>query len=257
MLVTNGRPAANNNTPLSRKEMMAAADAVLKANPEPKQATVRIRYRGSRPAWNWLEKHDKHGAAALWLIARRHLPQPANDNTANASGMGLDRRKDGKPRGPSAEPRSLEAYLDLPAAKPSPLTAASAERVAVRPLTGFHGRFGLKPAIQAVVQADCTYTLADDAIAYGACFLGAEGGLGRPKAGKQRGDVRRVDAPEQPDIPEEIDRTLEVMLAGGNVAEVGQALGAKGGYADRRGGIALLAAAEWAKGAVAASLPHD
>lgn len=247
MPVTTGRSAANDNAPLSRKEMLAEADAFLKANPRPKQATTRVRYRGGWPAAKWLAKHDKPGASALWKIAHRRLQRPANDNIAEAAGMGLDRRKDGKPRGPNADPRSLEAYLDLPAAKPSPLAATSAERVPVRPLTGFHGRFDLKPSIRAVVHADCTYTLADDAIAHGAIFLGAEGGLGQPKIGKHRGDVRRVAEPELPDIPEEIERIIEVVLSGGNVADVGRALGATGGHADRKGGAALRAVAEWAK----------
>lgn len=80
-------------------------------------------------------------------------------------------------------------------------TATGAERVPVRPLSGFHGRFDIKPSIRAVVQADCTYTLADDASAYGAAFVGAEGGLGRPKVGKQKGDVRRGEEPAIPDMP--------------------------------------------------------
>ncbi|MBS3649675.1 hypothetical protein KEU06_13765 [Pseudaminobacter sp. 19-2017] len=237
----------------TRKEMLRVADEILKANPEPKQPAVRIRYRGQRPAMNWLRKHDRKGAACLWLIARDRLPpDAANDNQADAKDLGVDRRKDGRARGPRRVPTDAEEYLERPAALPSPLAAVSAERVPVRPLTGFHGWFELKPGVRSVVHADCCYTLADAAVAEGAFFIGAIGGLGQPKTGKSRGDMRRVAQPESPQPPDEVDTVIEVMLSGGNVADVGKALGARGGYADRRGGAALLAAARWAKVALAA-----
>lgn len=51
--------------------------------------------------------------------------------------------------------------------------------------------------------------------------------------------------------PGDVETVIEVILSGGNVADVGKAFGAKGGYADRRGSAELLAAGRWAKLAVA------
>ncbi|WP_352641262.1 hypothetical protein [Mesorhizobium sp. M0520] len=39
----------------TRKEMLAAADAILKVNPE-KRASVRVRYRSGRPAMELAEE---------------------------------------------------------------------------------------------------------------------------------------------------------------------------------------------------------
>ncbi|TGQ94618.1 hypothetical protein EN851_03420 [Mesorhizobium sp. M8A.F.Ca.ET.208.01.1.1] len=89
-------------------------------------------------------------------------------------------------------------------------------------------------------------------IAYGAIFLGSIGGLGQPKMGKRRGDVRRQDEAEMPTPTEEIDIVIEAILARANVADVGKALGAKGGGADRKGGKALREAGRWATKALAA-----
>lgn len=230
----------------NRRALERQADAILKADNDNKPAGRQARFRGGRPALNWLSKHDAHGAAALWLIARQRLPQAANDNRADAAGMDVDRRPSGKPRGPRQASTDAEKYLDLPAAMPSPLAAASLERVPVRPLTGFHGWYDIKPAIRCVVHADCCYTLADAAVAEGAWFMGAEGGLGQPRQ-ISRADVRRVDAPETPTPPTEIDSVIEAVLARATVAGVGEALGANGGYADRRGKKALRAAGEWAR----------
>lgn len=47
-------------TIITRKEMLTAADAILKANPQ-KRATTRIRYRGGRPALTWMKKHNATG----------------------------------------------------------------------------------------------------------------------------------------------------------------------------------------------------
>lgn len=235
----------------SRKDMLHLADAILKANPEPKQPAVRIRYRGGRPAMNWLRKHDERGAAALWLVARDRLPpEAANDNEPSATS--LDRRKDGKPRGRNPDPRSLEAYMDLPAVKPR-LGDAEPEPAHCGNWDGESRGITIKPQRPDMpFHPDCRFGFCAPAIASGAIFLGAEGGLGQPKIGKNRGDVRRVDEPEKPQPSEEVDAVIEAMLAGGNVADVGKALGAKGGYADRRGRAAILAAARWAKTALAA-----
>ncbi|TGR71769.1 hypothetical protein EN832_34840 [Mesorhizobium sp. M1C.F.Ca.ET.189.01.1.1] len=56
-----------------------------------------------------------------------------------------------------------------------------------------------------------------------------------------------------PALPEAVDSVVEVILAGGNVADVGLAFGARGGGADRRGGKELRDAGTWAKTAV----PND
>ncbi|MER8783366.1 hypothetical protein NKH60_19325 [Mesorhizobium sp. M1006] len=88
-------------------------------------------------------------------------------------------------------------------------------------------------------------------IAPGAFFLGAIGGLGQLKVGKSRGDVRLAGSTDPINPPADIDSVIEIILVGGNVADIGKAFGAKGGYADRRGGAELLAAGKWAKLAVA------
>ncbi|MFZ2103672.1 MAG: hypothetical protein WAU86_24235, partial [Oricola sp.] len=203
---------------MTRKEMIAKADAILRANPEPKNPAVRIRYRGRRPAWNWLKKHDEQGAAALWLVARDRLPPEAANDNQPTKGMGVDRRKDGKARGPRRTSTAVDEWLERPAAVASPLAASGAERVPVRPLTGFHGWYDLKPGVRSVVHADCCYTLADAAVAEGAWFMGAAGGLGQPKPGKRRGDIRRVDEPAMPAPSDEVDKVIEALLAGATVA---------------------------------------
>ena len=234
---------------MTRKEMLQVANDILKANPEPKQPAVRIRYRGGRPAMNWLRKHDAKGAAALWLLARERLPlEAANDNASagDAKGMGLDRRKDGKARGKDPDPRSLEAYMALPAVQPR-LGDAEPELVLAGNWDAEMRGITIKSQREVFdFHPDCRFGFCAPAIAEGAIFLGAIGGLGQVKMGKRRGDIRRVDEHETPTIPEEIDTVLEVILSGGNVADVGKALGARGGGADRKGGKALLAAAQWA-----------
>ena len=231
--------------------MLNAADAILKANPEPR-TSVRIRYRGARPAWNWLAKQDRDGAAALWFVARQRLPQAANDNLPPEIGLNIDRtRKDGRPRGKNPDPRSLKAYMALPPvqarlgdAEPEPARTGSWDAQSrgitikpQRPDMPFHRK--------------CRWGFFPTEIAEGASFLGAMGGLSQPKMGKSRGDVRRIDAPDVAAPPAEIDTVIETILSGGNVADVGAALGAKGGNRDRRGGAAILAAGKWAMKAVA------
>ncbi len=242
--------AANDNLP-SRQQMVYIADAILKANPTRSGPKVRLRYRGKRPAWNWLQKNDQDGAVALWLIARERLPPEAANDDKPSEEMGIDRRKDRKPRGQDPDPRSLDAYLALPSVQPR---LGDADTNHVR-WSGWHSDVvAIKPQRQAgeyPMHPFGRFTRCLPAIAEGAVFLGAEGGLGQPKFGKKRGDVRRVDEPTIATPPEEIDIVIEVILSGGNVADVGKALGAKGGYADRRGGAALLAAGRWAKRAVA------
>ncbi|ACM25784.1 hypothetical protein [Rhizobium rhizogenes] len=242
--------AANDNA-LSRQQMVYIADALLRAEPAPREVVARIRYRGKKPAWNWLSKRDRTGAAALWLLARDRLPLEAANDNQPSDGMSVDRRKDGKIRGRNPDPRNLEAYLALPSVQPR-LGDAETNPVQWR---GWHSDvIAIKPQRQPgeyPMHPFGRFTRCLPAIAEGAVFLGAQSGLGQPKIGKKRGDLRRADQPTIATPPEDVDVVIEVILSGGNVADVGKALGAKGGYADRRGGAALLAAGTWAKKAVA------
>ncbi|MCA0000929.1 MULTISPECIES: hypothetical protein [unclassified Mesorhizobium] len=239
-------------TKTTRKEMLVAADTILKANPLEKSNAARIRFRGGRPAWNWLAKHDESGAAALWLLARERLPKAANDNLPTEAGLNVDRsRKDGKPRGRNPDPRSLEAYMALPSVKPR-LGDAEPEPARMGNWDGASRGVVIKPQRgDFEFSPDCRFGFCGSAIAPGAIFLGSIGGLGRPKQGKSRGDTRFVDAADAALPPAAVDTVIEVILSGGNVADVGKAFGARGGYADRRGGAELLAAGRWAKLAVA------
>lgn len=234
-----------------RRCLELEATKILAANPEPRPTVTRIRYRGTRPAITWLSKRDPEGAAALWLIARERLPLEAANDNEPSKGMVVDRNKDGRARGPRVAPRNLAAYLALPGVKPR-LGDAPAEPAR---RTGWWNAagFAIKPQIEEYqFHRDCRFGFCAPAIADGAIFLGAIGGSGAAKAGKLRGDRRRVDGGDPSDVPTEVDTVIEAALAGGNVADVGRALGAKGGYADRRGGAALRAAGAWAKVAVAA-----
>lgn len=240
----------------TRLEMLHAADAILKENPEPKTPSVRIRYRGQRPALNWLKKQDEKAAAALWRVARQRLPlDAANDNQANAKGLGVDRRKDGKARGKNPDPRSLDAYLAIPGIVPR-LGDAEPKPVSLSQWDGESRGITIK--CQDWLHPDAVFTdrtafsFHPCAIAPGAMFLGSIGGLGQPKMGKTRGDVRRVEDGTIAKPPSEIDVVIETTLAGGNLADVGRALGANGGHADRRGRRAVLAAGKWAIKAIAA-----
>ncbi|TPL97314.1 hypothetical protein [Mesorhizobium sp. B2-3-10] len=250
-----GRIAANDNRP-TRKEILYATDAFLKANPEPHPPAVRIRYRGTRPAMNWLAKHDAIGAASLWRIARQRRQEVANDNRSDAEGLGIDRRKDGKPRGRNPDPRSLDAYLAIPAVQPR-LGDREPEPTYAGLWDG--GSRGITIKCQDWIHPDAAFTDATRfsfhpaEIATGAIFLGSVGGLGQPKMGKRRGDTRRLDEPKTPAPSEEIDTVIETILSGGNVADVGKALGAKGGGADRKGGKSLRAAGAWASAAIVGS----
>lgn len=235
----------------SRKQILREADRILKAdndNPPPREAAAR--YRGGRPAWNWLARNNKHGAACLWLVARQRLPQAANDNRADAVGMGLDRRGSGKPRGRDPAPRSIEAYLAMSAVAPR-LGDAEPQPTSVPPSSSYSElpRITVKPQRPDMpFHASCRFGFCAPTIAVGAGFIGADSGLGQPRPNTKRGDVRRIEEPNFPAPPTEIDTVIEAILARATVAGVGEALGARGGNADRRGGKALLAAARWAVG---------
>jgi len=233
----------------NRRDLLRQADAILKADNDNKPAGRQARFRGGRPALNWLSKHDAKGAACLWYIARQRLPQAANDNQP-IEGMGIDRRPSGKPRGKDPARQSIEAYLALPGIQPR---LGDAEPKAAR-LRGWDGEsrgIAIKP--QRTVfdfHPDCRFGYCAPGVAYGASFLGARGGLGKPRP-NTRGDIRTVDAPAMPTPPAEVDSVIEAVISRATVAGVGEALGARGGYADRRGKKALRAAAEWAMNALA------
>ncbi|QKC90573.1 hypothetical protein EB230_20825 [Mesorhizobium sp. NZP2234] len=232
-------------TATDRAKLLRDADRLLAANDNRPQE-ARVRFRGSRPAWNWLAKHDAHGAACLWLVMRQRLPQPANDNCADAVGLSLDRRKGGKVRGRDPAPQNLEAYLALPPAKPR---LGSSEPIAPA-LRGWFGWFEIKPQPDEVpFHNDCRFGFGPPAIAQGAFFLGAQSGVGQPRPYTRHGDVRRTDSVEFAMAPPEVDTVIEAVLARATLHGVGEALGARGGYADRRGRKGLMEAARWAKAA--------
>lgn len=230
----------------NRRALERQADAILKADNDNKPAGRQARFRGGRPALNWLSKHDAHGAACLWYIARQRLPQAANDNRADAAGMDVDRRPSGKPRGKDPARQSIESYLALPGIQPR-LGDAPPAPVRLRGWDGESRGVTIKPQRDVFeFHPDCRFGYCAPAIAYGASFLGTQGGLGKPRP-NTRGDIRPVDAPAMPTPPAEVDSVIEAVLARATVAGVGEALGANGGYADRRGKKALRAAAEWAR----------
>ncbi|EFG8199621.1 hypothetical protein BMB17_004825, partial [Escherichia coli] len=203
-------------THADRAKCAVDADALIAAN-DNKAPQERIRFRGQRPAWNWLRKQDERAAAALWLVARRMLPDAANDNHEPGLG-GLDRREDGKARGPNVRPASVEGYLALPCEKPR---LGDAPRVAM----DFWWRdqidrnpepraYAIKPQRDVFAfHSNCRFGFCAPAVAYGAHFLGAAGGLGKPKMGKRRGDIRRIDDTELPEMPDRILAIIEAMLS--------------------------------------------
>lgn len=241
-------------TTTTRKKMLQEADRILKADNDNTPRQKEARFRGGRPALNWLAKNNEHGAACLWLVARQRLPQAANDNRADAAGMGLDRRASGKPRGRDPAPRSIEAYLAMPAAAPRlgdadplPITVPANSSYSELP------RITIKPQRPDMpFHASCRFGFCAPTIAVGAGFIGADSGLGQPRPNTKRGDVRRIEEPGYPAPPTEIDKVIEAILARATVEGVGKALGKSGGYADRAGKKALMTAARWAVGLVGA-----
>lgn len=182
----------------------------------------------------------------MWIIARERLPQAANDNLPTQAGLHVDRsRKDRRARGKNVDPRSLDPYIALPSAKPR-LSDAEPKPALTGNWDGASRGVVIKPQRQKgdfPLYPFGRFTKFRPAIAIG--------GLGQPKQGKHRGDVRLVAGAVLVKPPSEIDTVIEVILSGGNVADVGKAFGAKGGHADRRGGAELLAAGRWAMQAVA------
>jgi hypothetical protein len=241
-----------------RREVEAEADRILAADARTnKPKPVRVRFRGSRPAWNWLARRDTEAAAAVWVVARRLLPEAANDNLPPDANFAIERRKDGKPRGPSHWQNDVEAYLALPPVQPR-LGEGNPVRLDHWWRERDSGnqeppRIEIKQQRQIfALQPYCRFGYCAPAVATGATFLGAEGGLGLPKLGKQRGDIRPVDEVELPAIPERIWLVLENVLARATLEGVGVALGYKGGYADRKGREAVLELGRWAQAALAA-----
>ncbi|MGE0280823.1 MAG: hypothetical protein AB7P20_09455 [Rhizobiaceae bacterium] len=267
-------------TAAARRAAEKTADQLLAAN-DNEPPKKRIRSRSLRPAWNWLKKEDKRAAAALWLFARRMLPEAANDNVVEPGLTSLDRRRDGKPRGPNKNlneaqyaPRPVDPTLPLwrgkidggylarrrPNARVLCGTEAHLAQPGVRArlgdlesaattnYSGWHsGVFAIKPQRPAYpFHPDCRFGYCAPAIAEGATFLGAAGGLGKAKAGKRKGDVRKVDEQDLPNMPDRIFLTIELMLARADLAGVGRAHGYKGGYADRVGKRAMREAGRWA-----------
>lgn len=133
-------------TATARKDAHRAASELLAANDNAPRCE-RVRFRGQRPAWNWLARKDAQKAAALWLVARGLLPAD-NDNHAPELD-GVDMRPSGTPRAARRPVATVGSYLDLPAAAASPLAATGLPRaVAEREWWNAAG-FAIKP------QRDC------------------------------------------------------------------------------------------------------
>jgi hypothetical protein len=237
-------------TAKARRKAEREADKLIAAN-DNKKPKPRVRYRGTRPAWNWLAKQDERAAALLWLAARHMLPEADNDN--REPGMKhLDRRKDGRPRGPQEPEFDAGTYLALPAARSSPLSAVGLARAPVTNPGWFNAAgFAIKPQRQRGEYPSsplCRFTrcVTGTAWQYGSLIET----VGKARPGKSRGDVRRVNEPDMPEMPDDVFVTVEAMLSGATLAGVGEMHGARGGYADVKGKQAMLAAGAWALSAI-------
>jgi len=238
-------------TAKARRKAERDADKLTAAN-DNKKPKYRIRYRGTRPAWNWLKKQDERAAAVLWLAARHMLPEAANDNREPGL-KHLDRRKDGRPRGAQEPEFNAGSYLALPAAMPSPLHGEPFQRAVSEPGWFNAAGFTMKPQRQRgeyPSSPSCRFTrcVAGTAWQYGSLIET----VGKSRPGKNRGDARRVDEPDPPEMPDDVFVTVEAMLSGATLAGVGEMHGARGGYADVKGKQAMLAAGAWALSAVSA-----
>jgi hypothetical protein len=229
----------------ARRNASLDASALLAAN-DNKPPKPRVRYRGTRPAWNWLNRHDAREAAALWLVARGLLPEDAflqADNDNDKPG-GLDMRPSGTPRGSRLVPVRRD-FIDLhdtqspmhPEPEPSRARTVHESTVAVKPQRDV---FDFHP--------DCRFGYCAPAVADGAWFMAAAG-LGSVKRGKRGGDARCVEEPDI-EIPDSVLVTIEAMLSGATLAGVGEMHGAKGGDRDVKGKVMMLRAGAWAMEAV-------
>jgi hypothetical protein len=239
--------AALAHTEADRRKAERAGTKFLAAN-DNKPRKERVRYRGRRPAWNWLAKQDRKAAAKLWLFARRMLPDAANDNI-EPDLQHLDRRKDGKLRGPAVPEFDVLSYLAIPPVRPRFGDAPPSKAE----LRGWHcDGFALKRQRQPGdygIYPFGRYTRCQPGVAW--CYGGLVDTVGKPRPGVSRGDVRRVDLPDLPDMPDRVFIIIENMLAGATLAGIGEALGYNGGYADRAGRKAMREAGQWALAAAA------
>ena len=96
-----------------------------------------------------------------------------------------------------------------------------------------------------------------DAVGEGACFIGAESGLGTPRPGKSKGSPLRAEDPDFGEPPADIDYVIELLMAREDVSGIGEAFGARGRYQDKKGAAMLGKAMEWAKAQVKANYSHD
>ncbi|MBB4571736.1 hypothetical protein [Rhizobium leucaenae] len=241
----------NLRTASSRDTAERYATKLLAANdntPPKGRAPV---YRGGRPAFNWAAKHDEYGAACLWLIARKRLPDPvvaANDNEPQQGG--LETRKNGVARGKSKFKVALGEHLSIPGiiprlgdAEPQPVTASGYSRQDVRPQND----------VEELSDNFLSFGACADAVAPGTDFIGAESGLGTPRPGKSKGSPLKAEEPDFDEPPPDVDYVIELLMARENVAGVGAAFGARGRYADKKGAAMLAKAMAWAKAQVATS----
>jgi len=241
----------NLRTETSRKAAERIADKFLAANDNSPPKGRSAVYRGGRPAFNWAAKQDEHGAACLWMVARRRLSPSAvaaNDNEPQQGG--LDTRKNGTSRGKTKAKINLGKHLSLPAVQPR---LGEGERQPIEPRG--NTRQDLRPQNEIMGLSDDfrSFGSCDDAVAPGATFIGAEAGLGTPRPGKSRGSPLRADEPTFDEPPEDVDHVIELVLARENVAAIGAAFGAKGRYRDKKGAIMIAKAMAWAEAEVAES----
>jgi hypothetical protein len=233
----------------ARKAAHRKATELLAAN-DNTTPDERVRYRGNRPAWNWLSRKDAKKAAALWLVARGLLPAD-NDNHAPEL-EGVDTRKDGSARGPRQVPVRKD-YIDLPASFPSPLTATGLPRaVAEREWHNAAGFVIKEQRPDMPFAEDCRFGFCAPAVAEGAWFMAASG-LGSVKKGKSRGDIRRVEEPEF-EIPDAVRLTIEAVLSRATLGRLGEMHGYAGQYATRQGRRLMMEAGAWAVGATQAQV---
>lgn len=225
-----------------RHAMEAEATRLLADN-DNKPPKERVRYRGTRPAWNWLARQDERQAAALWLVAREFLPDAANDNREPGL-SNIDRRADGKPRGPVERDFDAESYLALPSVLPR---FGDVEPEPAQ-LHGWHtDGFVIKRQRQPddyPLYPFGRFTRCRPGVAW--CYGSLVDTVGQPRPGASRGDPRRADPPERLDVPDRIFFIIENMLAGADLTGIGEALGFHGGYCDRAGRRAMREAGEWA-----------
>lgn len=243
---------SNLRTEADRRAVEREANKLLAANDNSPLKGREPVYRGGRPSFNWCAKQDQFGAAALWLVARQRLPlEAANDNEPQPGG--LDVRRNGAARGKSKFKIALGEHLSIPGVLPR---LGDPEPQPVEPRGFTRQDIIMQNDIEELSDDFQSFGSCADAVAPGAEFIGAESGLGTPRPGKSRGDIRKVEEPSFDEPPDDVNHVIELLMARENVSGIGRAFGAAGRYADKKGAAMLEKAMEWAKAQVAESNFH-